>query len=170
MRPSFCICRSRREHLSMIWFLLLLIAVCNADVPCGLPSGCLCNSPIIFRLECSNISIFPSFDPIIKPGVLSISIHETKLVDMNPFLQRDWMRLKELHFRNNPLLSCAIIDSLRRPGLKIYSDCQTPQRHNIDIISTVLGGVSIVFTLLTIVAVFLKRQRRPSTTYELAKL
>jgi hypothetical protein len=62
-------------------------------------------------------------EDFVKPGVLSITIKDSKIVGLAPFKKKQWDRLIHLNFIDTPLLSCDAIAELKRPGLRILSEC-----------------------------------------------
>ena len=104
-----------------------LLAVAAAWESCGLPSGCHCTAPIIHSIQCQNITVFPSFDDIIKPGVLTITISDSRVVGLPPFNETQWDRLERVTFLRTQM-SCDAIEEVRRPGLDILSDCRPDER------------------------------------------
>jgi hypothetical protein len=151
----------------MIWLLTVIVGAYAAQVPCGSPSGCLCSSPILHTINCQGgITVLPLFEPWIKPGVVRIQLIETNLVDLPPFLEELWPRLGEVFFRGNEDLSCEAIGRLRRKGLYIDSDCLNgtigpalptvplkPEMQEQAVALTIVGGISIVCTIGTILGV-----------------
>lgn len=91
--------------------------------PCGLPKGCYCSIPILHQIQCTNINVFPFFDELIKPGVISLTIHNSNITGLPPFNMSEWDRLHIVNFIDTPLLSCHTITELQRPGLRIFSEC-----------------------------------------------
>ena len=91
--------------------------------PCGAPSGCYCSRPVLHQIHCRNITVFPIFEEHIKPGVVTVSVRNSEVAGFPPFKQAEWDRLNHITFADNPLLSCTAIAELRRPGLRIVSDC-----------------------------------------------
>ena len=115
---------------SLILLLLLTLMVevfAKQDwEPCGLPSECYCSRPILTQIHCPNISVFPTFDDVIKPGVLSVAIYDSNIVGIPPFKKEEWDRLEQLSFVGTPLLMCNAIAEIKRPGLHIFSECLCP--------------------------------------------
>jgi len=91
--------------------------------PCGLPAGCYCTAPILHQIQCRNVTVFPFFEDDIKPGVVSIVFHQSKIVGLNPFPEDPWHSLQELAFIDTPSMPCSAIAELKRPGLRILSEC-----------------------------------------------
>ena len=127
----------------IVGLILAFTCVVTGFEPCGLPRGCLCSIPVLFSIRCTNVTVFPLFDAHLKVGVLSIHLDDTRLVGLNPFLERDWPNLQEITFRNNTLLACAVIDSLQRDGLLVYSDCGS----HLDIITLPILGMCLFIIL-----------------------
>ena len=91
--------------------------------PCGTPSGCFCSRPVLHQIHCRNITIFPVFDDVTTPGVLSVSVRDSSMTAIPSFPKNQWDRLRDVSFRECPSLSCESINELRRPDLHIHSDC-----------------------------------------------
>ncbi len=95
--------------------------------PCGLPGGCYCSVPVLNQIQClTDVKVLPFFNDTIKPGVTSITFHGSQIVGLAPFLKDQWDRLKHLNFIDTPLIPCKAIAKLQRPGLRILSECVTP--------------------------------------------
>ena len=94
--------------------------------PCGLPSGCYCSRPILHQIHCTNITVFPFFENVTKPGVLSVAVYDSNIVGIPPFRKEEWDNLKYLNFIGTPLLMCDAIAEIKRPGLQILSQCLCP--------------------------------------------
>lgn len=112
--------------ISNILFLSLLgITIGGGGYePCGVPAGCYCSTPVLSQIQClRNVTVFPVFEDIIKPGVLSIVFHGSKIAGLPPFEKAEWDRLKHLSFVDTELMSCDAIAELKRPGLRIFSEC-----------------------------------------------
>lgn len=111
----------------MTMYILLLCfagALAGEVEPCGDPPGCLCTVPILHSIVCvGNLTVFPFFPAHEKPGVLEIVLRNTRIVDLFPFDEEVWPRLKYLDVWANPLLPCSVISQLERPGLDVYSNC-----------------------------------------------
>lgn len=127
--------------------------------PCALPAGCGCSH---HTMDCTNITVFPIFEQLIKAGIQHIQLHETTLVDLHPFLERDWPRLQQLIFQNNNFLACDIIESLHRNELKIYSDCITTTVNTpttveptaeTSLVLLLLGGILFMLTIGALISV-----------------
>ena len=100
-----------------------LISGRQAWEPCGLPAGCLCATPVLHEIHCQNITVFPIFDAVIKPGILSVTVYNSSIVGLPPFNKDEWDSLKYLNFVDTPRLSCEAIAEIQRPGLHILSEC-----------------------------------------------
>ena len=88
--------------------------------PCGQPRGCFCSFPVLNRIHCTqNITVFPIFDDVIKPGVLSITFYKSRIVELPPFNKEKWLRLNHLSFVDTSYLACEALPRLHRPGLDI---------------------------------------------------
>jgi len=92
-------------------------------IPCGQPTGCYCTAPILHQIQCTNITVFPIFEDVIKPGVVSIVFHQSQIVGLPPFPQDSWIKLQQLAFIDTPSMPCSAIAELKRPGLRILSEC-----------------------------------------------
>ena len=104
---------------------LLGIMVGGYD-PCGEPAGCYCSTPVLNQIQCTGeISEFPVFDDVIKPGVVSIVFYGTNITTVPPFDKEEWDRLKYINFVETDMMSCDAIAELWRPGLRIFSECIT---------------------------------------------
>jgi hypothetical protein len=67
--------------------------------------------------------VFPIFEEQLKPGVLTVFIYNSDLVGLPPFKKEEWDRLRDVVFVNTTRLSCGAIAELRRPGLRVVSEC-----------------------------------------------
>lgn len=105
----------------MSWYKLILLCTVTTATPCGLPSGCICSDPILYLISCTNISVFPIFEDVIRPGVIDIILYQTRLVALPVFTVDMWPSLKHVDVRNNSLLQCSSIVEIL--GLRIVSDC-----------------------------------------------
>jgi hypothetical protein len=154
-----------------ILLVLVFIGAVAGFEPCGLPHGCLCSTPVLHAINCTNITVFPLIPMHMKYGVLSIGLYNTRLVELPPFLDSDWPRLNELFLYQNPYLPCPVTHE--RKDIEIHSDCLPTTTPTIEIsqkINTlypILGAVSFVFTAIAIAAAFIKRG--PRGTYNLGK-
>ena len=104
--------------------MTLLASSVVAYVPCGEPSGCHCSTPVLNQIQCTgDISEFPVFDDVIKPGVVSIVFYDTNITTVPPFEKEEWDRLKYVNFVETDMMTCDDIAELWRPGLRIFSEC-----------------------------------------------
>ena len=101
---------------------------------------------MLYQIHCRNITVFPIFEEHIKPGVLSVSIRDSDVAGLPPSMKDEWDRLKDVSFLDTPLLSCTAIDELRRPGLRILSNCECPSRG-----ATCKEGSTCLATLLILI-------------------
>ncbi len=145
--------------------ILVLMRLSAAWEPCGLPAGCYCSVPVLHAINCRNITVFPIFEDVIKPGVLSITISDSEIIRLPPFKKGDWDRLRRVVFINTPMLDCGTIAEIRRPGLDILSECELKKhcehRHENSIY---LGLTSTLLLLLLTISigciVYMYRERK----------
>ncbi len=153
----------------MIGLILLVVAAASGE-RCGRPAVCDCSSPILHEITCrgANIAGFPVFDSFLTPSILSIRMINTSITKLPLFLKKTWPNLIEIHLLGNEALSCKAMDNLYRGGLHIYSECEprlpnitiTSAPANPDIAGPVVGGLALVFTLGSILGIFLRDFRR----------
>ena len=113
--------------------------------PCGHPAGCYCTTPVMNEIHClHNVTVFPTFDEVIKQKVLSIVFQGSKIIEIPPF-EKEWDTLKQLTFIDTDLMSCEDITKLQRTGLRILSECITPK------VNCSKGiGICLVFTIILV--------------------
>jgi hypothetical protein len=91
---------------------------------CGLPDhGCFCSVPTLSQVQCVNIDTFPIFDDNLKSGVLSMTILKSNITELTSFNKTEWNSLKHLNLIDTVLLPCSRIAIIKRPGLRILSEC-----------------------------------------------
>ena len=102
-------------------------------VPCGAPRGCYCSAPVLHAIQCTDVTVFPIFEDVIKPGVVNITISKSNIVGLPPFKNDEWNSLRYLNFIDTPMILCDELDKLKQQGLKISAnectelvqDCQS---------------------------------------------
>ena len=110
-------------------FFLLLLLFLHVDgrvvgwEPCGVPPGCYCQTPILHQIQCLDVTRFPSFDDLLKPGVLTFTFFESPITEIQPFDEAQWPSLERLNVIDTDNLTCRAIAAIQRPGLRIYSHC-----------------------------------------------
>ena len=152
--------------MEVIIVLLFVTRVTCAYVPCGQPEGCMCSEPVLHDIACTNVTVFPLFPSHLKDGVLTIRIYGTQIVDMHPFLKRDWPRLQELDFHDNKHLSCRVIEKLQRDDLHITCDCYKTsdclyktKNKTANVVFPIISGVSFVLSILTTIGALMRWRR-----------
>ena len=117
-----------RSLIPLLLLLAFMAEICAKQdwEPCGLPGGCYCSRPILDQIHCPNITVFPVFEDVIKPGVSSVAIYDSNIVGLPPFRKEEWDRLKHISFVRTPILMCEAIAEIKRPGLHIFSECLCP--------------------------------------------
>ena len=115
--------------MSRVYVLLIFLRLTWSKQgwePCGLPDGCFCSMPTLSQVQCVNIDVFPMFEDKLKLGVLSVTILKSNLTELTSFSKTEWDRLKHLNLIDTLLLPCTTIATLKRPGLRILSECVCP--------------------------------------------
>ncbi len=112
----------------MKWSGLLLVFVWTALAlegwePCGTPAGCFCSVPILSEIQCLSLDQMPVFEEVIKAGVLSFTFSKGAISEVAQFEKTVWDRLQHLNFIGTDHMPCNAIAALKRPSLRILSEC-----------------------------------------------
>ena len=142
--------------------------------PCGIPAGCYCSTPVLNQIQClDNITVFPLFYDLLKAEIRSIVFHRSKIAGLPQFNKKEWTGLQHLSFIETDLMSCEAIAELKRPGLRIFSECISKKQEE-DCPSCNKGiAISLIFVLILLMLfigavgyiIYLSQSRSGSWTF-----